>query len=83
VTKGFKEQGFAERRQTAAKAKEKSLKKFEQRPSADDPVEREKRAARMATAEARKARATKREEEKTAKKPDSAKEKGQHTAEKE
>jgi hypothetical protein len=66
--KGFKEKGFAERRETAAKAKENTLKKFEQRPSADDPAERERRAARLATAEARKVRAAQRAEEKIAEK---------------
>jgi hypothetical protein len=59
MAKGFKETGFAERRDTAAKAKQESLKKFGQRPSADDPAEVERRAAKAATAEARKARAAK------------------------
>lgn len=66
--KGFKEKGFAERRETAAKAKQDILKKFEERSSADDPALLERRAARIATAEARKVREAKREEEKAAQK---------------
>lgn len=81
--KGFREKGFAERRETAAKAKQASLEKFAQRPSADDPAESERRAARLAVAEARKARAAKREEEKAAEKLRIAAEKAQRAAEKE
>lgn len=66
--KGFKEKGFAERRDAAAQAKQAALKKFEQKASADDPAQIEKRAARLAVAEARKVRAAKREEEKEAEK---------------
>jgi hypothetical protein len=80
MAKGFKETGFAERRDTAAKAKQESLKKFGQRPSVDDPAEIEKRAARMATAEARKVRAAKHEEEKAAEKLRNAADKAQRAA---
>jgi hypothetical protein len=81
--KGFRENGFAERRDTAAKAKQTALAKFAQRPSADDPAERERRAARLAAAEVRKARAVKREEEKAAEKLHIAAEKARRAAEKE
>ncbi len=66
--KGFKEMSFAERRNAAAKAKQANVKKFEEKASADDPAQSEKRAAKLVAAEARKARAAKREEEKAAEK---------------
>lgn len=80
--KGFKEKGFAERRDTAAKAKQADLKKFEQKASADDPAQIEKRAARVAVAEARKVRAAKRDEEKAAEKQRALAEEAERLAEK-
>ncbi len=80
--KGYKEKGFAERLATAAKAKQNSLKKFGERPSADDPAQLEKQAARLASAEARKARVAQREEEKAAKKLQLEAEAAQRAAEK-
>jgi hypothetical protein len=41
--KRFKEAGFAERLDTAAKARRANLKKFEQSPPADDPAQIENR----------------------------------------
>jgi hypothetical protein len=81
--KGYKEKGFADRLDTAAKAKQDLLKKFGQRSSADDPAQLEKRAARMETVKARAARAAKREEEKEAEKARMAAEEALRAAAKE
>jgi hypothetical protein len=62
MAKGFKETGFAERRDTAAKAKLESLRKFGKRSSADVPAEIEPQAAKTATTKARKAGAAKPEQ---------------------
>jgi hypothetical protein len=58
---GFKDAGFLERQQSAAKAKQAALKKFRAQPGADDPAVMERERARRAIAEAREARASERE----------------------
>ena len=47
--KAFKEKGFAERRDTAAKAKEDNLKKFSQQQPTDSPAAAGESGGRNAT----------------------------------
>ena len=58
---GFKDAGFLERQQAAAKAKQAALEKFRAQPGANDPAVVERERARRAIAEAREARASERE----------------------
>ena len=57
-----KEPGFAERLQTAAKAKEAQLEKIRATTLASDPKLAERQAARVETADARKIRTTERKD---------------------
>jgi Family of unknown function (DUF6481) len=61
----FKEQGFRERLETAAKAKHAALRKFAERKAEDDPAAHARKAARLDAAKARTVRAVKREAKKT------------------
>jgi len=56
----FKEKGFGERREAAAKAKEAALQKFAERRAEDDPAAVARKAARLEAAKAREARAAER-----------------------
>jgi hypothetical protein len=56
-----KDHTFADRRSTAATAKQALLEKFKNRPAADDPAEIERRAERTRIAEARAARIAEKE----------------------
>ena len=58
--RSFKEKGFSERLQAAAKAKEATLQKFAGRPAEDDPAVVARKAARLDAANAREARAAER-----------------------
>lgn len=53
---GFKDVSFADRRASAAIAKQAMLEKFKTRPGEDDPAEIERKAERSRIAEARTAR---------------------------
>ena len=66
--RSFKEKSFSERLDMATKAKMAALKKFSDRPAADDPAELERKAAKKAIVEAREARAAEREKLKIAEK---------------
>lgn len=57
----FKDNSFADRRSTAASAKQALLEKFKKRPAEDDPAEIERRAERARIAEARAARLAEKE----------------------
>jgi hypothetical protein len=56
-----KDRTFADRRSTAATAKQALLEKFKNRPAEDDPVEMERRAERARVVEARDARIAEKE----------------------
>ena len=73
--RNFKEKGFGERREAAAKAKEAALQKFAERKAEDDPAAVARKAARLEAAKAREARAVER-------KAKEAEEKVQRAAEK-
>jgi hypothetical protein len=60
----FKEQGFRERLETAAKAKHEALRKFAERKAEDDPAARTRKATRLDAAKARAVRAVEREAKK-------------------
>jgi hypothetical protein len=73
--RSFKEKGFGERREAAAKAKEAALQKFTARQAEDDPAAIARKAARLEAAKARETRAAER-------KAKEAEEKAQRAAEK-
>jgi hypothetical protein len=54
--RGFKEKGFGERREAAAKAKEAALQKFSERNAQDDPAAVARKAARLEAAKVREER---------------------------
>ena len=58
---GYKDDDFAQRRNTADKAKKAMQERFRARPSEDDPAAIERKAARVATSEARESRVRARE----------------------
>ena len=62
--RSFKEKGFSERLELAAKAKEAALRKFAERKAEDDPAAVARKSARLDAAKAREARAAEREAKK-------------------
>src|SRR5271165_3216541 len=79
--RAFKEKGFSERLQTAAKAKEAALKKFAEKQAEDDPAILARKAARLDAAKAREARAAAREAKKQEEKAKLVEEKAKRLAE--
>jgi hypothetical protein len=57
----FKDNDFSERRAIASNAKKAMLERFRARPSEEDPAAIERKAARLATSQAREARVKARE----------------------
>lgn len=70
--KTFRDNGFAERRDAAVKAKQTQLEKFRNRPSDDDPTVAKRRAERQAILEARQAREAEREKARLAREAEEA-----------